>query len=81
MQLIMKTKTNLFCFLLQIFAFVDVAVDVLFFCDLLVTFTTARWIIDTAGHEHWKLVEDLSTLCQMYMMRCKVEVLKRQYET
>jgi len=50
----------------SIFLFFDYCLSV----DLLIDFFTARWIVDSEGREHWRLVEDLYTIRQMYMFRC-----------
>ena len=52
--------------LLLLFLFFDYCLSV----DLLIDFFTARWIVDSEGREHWRLVEDLYTIRQMYMFRC-----------
>ena len=54
----------------QAFAVVDLLIDFCFFIDLVINFLTARWIIDREGREHWRIVEDLYTIRQMYMFRC-----------
>jgi len=56
---------------LAYFALLDVSIDLIFIADLIVNFLTARWVIDTEGREHWRLVDDLGTLRKMYTSRCE----------
>ena len=49
----------------------DLTCDVLFLLDMGISFLTARWIVDTEGREHWRLVDDLATVRKMYMWPCK----------
>jgi hypothetical protein len=60
-----KTRTQSVC------AGLDLTCDVLFLLDMGISFLTARWIIDTEGREHWRLVDDLASVRKMYMWPCK----------
>ena len=53
----------------QAFAILDLLCDLLFLCDLLVNFVTAKWVIVNTGREHWQLVDSRYDLRQMYMWR------------
>ena len=54
----------------QIFAIIDLLIDCCFVFDVFINFLTARWIVEREGREHWKLVDDLYTIRQMYVFRC-----------
>jgi len=54
----------------QIFAIIDLLIDGSFFLDVIFNFLTARWIVEREGREHWKLIDDLYTIRQMYVFRC-----------
>lgn len=49
---------------------IDLVCDIMFALDIAIAFLTARWIVDTEGREHWRLVEDRRTIKNMYMFSC-----------
>ena len=53
----------------SVWAGVDLLCDCMFVTDLFVTFLTARWVITNFGREEWKMIADLKTLAQMYVIR------------
>ncbi len=47
---------------------VDLLCDFMFGIDLPVHFLTAKWVITTRGREEWKMISDLRTLANIYVL-------------
>ena len=47
---------------------VDLLCDCMFGVDLVVHFLTAKWVITTHGREEWKMISDLRTLANIYVL-------------
>ena len=51
----------------QIFAWIDLTIDIIFLVDMWVILNSAKWIIDNQGREHWRLVDDVREIRRLYI--------------
>ena len=51
----------------SLFAWLDLFCDILFVVDMYINLNTAKWVIDTQGREHWKLIDGLFEIRKLYI--------------